>query len=124
MDRIDMWIEVSKSDHERLATKKVSREETLEAIEKVTHARKAQASRLGMPRGTLNSDIIIRDSIDALRLSKEAEIILKKGAEVHDLSARGYHRMIRLARTIADIDRSEEIKTSHMLEAFQYRKRR
>ncbi|MEK9182010.1 MAG: hypothetical protein AAB781_00265 [Patescibacteria group bacterium] len=47
--------------------------------------------------------------------------MLNKSAEKLDLSARAYHRVIKLARTIADLADSEEIETNHILEALQYR---
>jgi magnesium chelatase family protein len=123
VDRIDMWIEVSKTDHEKLAIKKTSNAETMSTIALVKKARARQAKRYATLNMSLNSDVVVRDFIDRLMLSREAEAILQKAARAHDLSGRGYHRVIKLARTIADIDGSEEIKTPHILEAFQYRKR-
>ena len=118
-----MWIEVSKTDHEKLAIKKTSNAETMSTIALVKKARARQAKRYATLNMSLNSDVVVRDFIDRLMLSREAEAILQKAARAHDLSGRGYHRVIKLARTIADIDGSEEIKTPHILEAFQYRKR-
>jgi magnesium chelatase family protein len=61
--------------------------------------------------------------IDLLPISGEVKKILNESAEKLNLSARAYHRVIKLARTVADLDGSEEIKTPHILEAFQYRPR-
>ena len=56
-------------------------------------------------------------------LDEETKKILNQSAERLQLSARAYHRTIKLARTIADLEGTENIKTSHILEALQYRPR-
>ena len=61
--------------------------------------------------------------IDLLPIKDEVKKILNDSAEKLNLSARAYHRVIKLARTIADLDGSENIKTPHILEALQYRPR-
>ena len=62
-----------------------------------------------------------RDIVMMISLSAPVKKILEEGAERLKLSARGYHKMIKLARTIADLDDKNEIEESHILEAFQYR---
>lgn len=57
-------------------------------------------------------------------MSKETETILHDAAHKLDLSARAYHRVIKLARTIADVDEKKNIETPHLLEALQYRPRK
>ncbi len=57
-------------------------------------------------------------------LNDKAKNVLNTSAKRLDLSARAYHRVIKLARTIADLDNSKEINTSHILEALQYRPKR
>ena len=56
-----------------------------------------------------------------LNMTLEAENILNTSAKTLGLSARGYHRTQKLARTIADLDASDKIKTEHILEALRYR---
>jgi magnesium chelatase family protein len=57
------------------------------------------------------------------RLSKDAEDMLVKAGKTMKLSPRGYHRTVKVARTIADLAGSESIEIPHMLEALQYRAR-
>jgi magnesium chelatase family protein len=126
IDRIDMWIEISNVDHALLATKASSGAETASARLAVERARETQRKRFGggnFETASLNSDMIVRNSLEELALSKEGEAILLKAALSHGLSGRGYHRVIKLARTIADLDMKKAIEAHHVLEALQYRKR-
>lgn len=125
MDRIDMWIEVSKVDHDKLMRGRGSSEETAKAKEMVVRARDMQKKRFAdlAIDAASNSSIPARDISRAAKLSPEAEDVLNRAAKVHDLSGRGYHRTVKLARTIADLADSETIESSHILEALQYRQK-
>ena len=125
MDRIDMWIEVSKIDHDKLMKSRNGSLETEKAKELVASARRMQKERFASLSisAVSNSSINARDLPQASRLKEEAKSALDKAALVHDLSGRGYHRTVKLARTIADIEGSETIETSHILEALQYRQK-
>jgi magnesium chelatase family protein len=68
-----------------------------------------------------NSEMSARDITLVLKISDEVKEILNKSARTLDLSARSYHKIIKLARTIADLDSSFEISTDHILEAISYR---
>jgi magnesium chelatase family protein len=125
MDRIDMWIEVSKIDHDKLMKVREAKHESKKAKEIVVNARSRQAKRfsgLGI-KAVSNSSISARDIVKAALLSKEAQETMNKAAQIHDMSGRGYHRTVKLARTIADIDGSENIEAPHILEALQYRQK-
>ena len=63
----------------------------------------------------------VKDLGAMVKLSKEVRQILDDSAERLALSARAYHRVMKIARTIADLENSEEIKANHILEAIQYR---
>ena len=63
----------------------------------------------------------VKDLSGMVKLSKEVRQILDDSAERLALSARAYHRVMKIARTIADLENSEEIKANHILEAIQYR---
>jgi magnesium chelatase family protein len=66
----------------------------------------------------------VRDLVNYVVLSDEVKNLLNDSARKLDLSPRSYHRVIKLARTIADLDQKENIETSHILEALQYRPRK
>lgn len=122
IDRIDIWTEVSKVDHEKL-TEKADRSESIPARDRIIRARGIQAKRFrdaGRKIGT-NSEMNARDIASILKISDEVKEILNKSAKTLDLSARSYHKIIKLARTIADLDSSTEISVSHILEAISYR---
>ncbi len=123
MDRIDMWIEVGQVAHEKLLSTQVKTGnkqsedgETQNAIHNVQKARKQQEAR-----GKQNAQMNNKDIAKYAKLSKEAEQILNVSAKKQDLSPRAYHRVIKLARTIADIDGASDIAENHVLEALSYR---
>ncbi len=124
-DRIDMWIEVSKVDYAGLMKKKTGDTETKMARQLVIDARKRQGKRYGALgiEATRNAEVGAQDMGKAMNLAPAAETLLAQAAKSYDLSARGYHRVVRLARTIADIDVSQTIEAPHILEALQYRQR-
>lgn len=122
IDRIDMWIEVGHIDHTVLEDKSVG--ETSEAIsERVTTARTHQKRRFEKDGRdiSINSEMNARDIMTNILFSPEVRSVLTKSAERLNLSPRSYHRLIKLARTIADLDNKKEIEPAHVLEAIQYR---
>ena len=123
IDRIDMWLEVSKVDHQKLSDNKSDGDATKQIKERVIAAREIQGKRFADSRRGIktNSEMNTRDLSKMINLKNEVKEILNKSAEKLDLSARAYHRVIKLARTIADLADSEEIETNHILEALQYR---
>ncbi len=122
MDRIDIWVSVGNVDY-----KKLSGEGTGESSEKikarVAKAREVQKDRfkkLGRNIST-NSEMNVKDLSSIVKLEKEVRDLLDDSAERLGLSARAYHRVIKIARTIADLENSLEVKANHILEAIQYR---
>lgn len=122
MDRIDLWVSFS-----NIPYKKLSEEGEGESSEKiktrVLKAREVQEKRfssLGKKIKT-NSEMSAKDLSTLISLGKDTREILDSSAEKLALSPRAYHRVIKIARTIADLDGSEEINTNHILEALQYR---
>ena len=69
----------------------------------------------------LNSEMNTRDLIALVPIKEEVKEILNASAARFDLSARAYHRVMKLARTIADLDAKNDIEVPHILEALQYR---
>ena len=99
----------------------VNRVSTKEAKEMVLKARKVQEKRFKEKGLYTNSQMHNKDVKNYGLLTPEAENILKLAADRFDFSARSYFRLIKVARTIADLEQSEKILTSHMAEALQYR---
>ncbi len=122
MDRIDIFVPVSHIDYDTLSSAHIG--EGSDAVSsRVKKARSFAKERFAQAGSTLrkNKDIAAKDIDKLIFLNEEAKTIMKKLATSHSLSPRAYHRVIRVARTIADLDESEAIEERHILEAFQYR---
>lgn len=123
VDRIDMWVPVGAIDYETLGAPTTEGETTERVRSRVKEARSNQEKRFenSVRKVRKNSDMNAKDISEHIQLSKETKDILIASAEKLKLSARAYHRVLKLARTIADLAGSNEITTSHILEALQYR---
>jgi magnesium chelatase family protein len=86
--------------------------------ERVTNARDIQLQR----NDTLNSQLTNQQIDNVCALKKTDQLLLQKAIESLQLSARAYHRILKLARTIADMDETVDITTYHLTEAISYRK--
>ena len=124
-DRIDMWVSVGEISLEILSTQKKSASgETARARTSVANARALQRERFrGVKNVSTNSDMGPKEIESLAGLTAKAEATLQGAARAMKLSPRGYHRTIKLARTIADLAGSDSIESPHMLEALQYRAR-
>lgn len=122
MDRIDMWIEVPNITHATLGTAR-SEGETSNIRERVLAARNKQQERFSKcePPIAKNGEMGVRDLERFVQISSKIRAILDHAAQKLDLSPRAYHRVIKLARTIADLEDRENIEEQHILEALQYR---
>lgn len=119
VDRIDIWTTVEHIDYEKLSDYKTMSESSRDIQTRIAQARKRQGDRYGTSR-KLNAHMHVRD-IQALRLDTEVTNLLNTHASKLKLSPRSYHRIIKIARTIADLAGSEHITTDHIFEALQYR---
>lgn len=118
LNRIDLSVSVIRNSYESIRRQE-KKETSKEIRERVLKARKMQQMRNG--KNLFNSRIP-PSQIDSLcRMTKEAERIVQKYYSAKDLSVRGYHRLLRVARTIADLEESEWIASGHVLEAATYR---
>ncbi|MEK7585645.1 MAG: YifB family Mg chelatase-like AAA ATPase [Patescibacteria group bacterium] len=125
MDRIDIWVTVGAVDYEKLSSEEPSGEKTSTIKGRVKRARDIQIKRFkSAPRKiNTNSEMNVKELAIYAPITPEIKKLLNESAERLQLSARAYHRTIKLARTIADLEGSEAITSGHILEALQYRPR-
>ena len=126
VDRIDIWVSVSKIEYAKLAEKSSSNESSEDIRKRVFEAQKTQKKRFlnnKIVNKKYNSEMTVSNIEKLIKLDKEVSELLAKSSETLGLSARAYHKIIKLSRTIADLDKSTNIKTNHLLEAIQYRQR-
>jgi magnesium chelatase family protein len=123
LDRIDLWIEVPHVDYETLTTLRAPTGETALARAQILNARKHMMNRKNeqpeLP--TTNANLSARDIEQSITLHDDVKDLLKLSSAKLNLSPRGYHRLIKVARTIADLEGSADIQVPHVLEALQYR---
>lgn len=120
LDRIDLYVPVDEVKHDRLLKSSVA-ETSSEIQKRITKARVIQENRYDS-NTKLNANLNNRDIKKWSLLSPEAEEMLNKASETLGISARGYMKIIKVARTIADLENSKTIEVSHITEALQYRK--
>jgi magnesium chelatase family protein len=120
MDRIDLFIEVPALKYEKLVEK--DSENLSEKIrEKVEAARKIQKERFSGLKISTNSEIPLKKIEKFCQIDLKSQNLLRKYVDSGKLSARGYHRVLKVARTIADLENSEKISFDHLAEALMYR---
>ena len=118
-----MWTTVGALEYETLSESGPSGDSSRQVKERIKKARDIQKKRFkDSPKQiTTNSQMNVKDIAKYCPLKNDVTEILNKSAEKLNLSARAYHRVIKLARTIADLDDSQDIEMQHILEALQYR---
>jgi magnesium chelatase family protein len=122
LDRVDIFIEVPHIDYEKLADNRLA--EKSEAVQaRVVAARAIQTKRLTGTRLTSNAEFTASEVRQFCQVEDAAQSLLKAAMKQLYLSARAFHRVLKLSRTIADLDSSGTIKTHHVAEAIQYRPR-
>jgi magnesium chelatase family protein len=120
LDRIDICIETLQIPYRDLLAERVN-ETSKQIRDRVVSARKIQQKRYQGTKIFFNSMLTGRDIKKYCKLSSKDQKILEQAFESMNLSARAYHRILKVARTIADLDQSENIEKKHLCEAIGYR---
>jgi magnesium chelatase family protein len=123
MDRIDLWVPVSHVDYDTLS--KENDGESSDSLQKEVSVARAFSQNRFKKEGnvvlTKNKDMRAKDIEKHIKLDEKCLLLMKQLSTSNLLSPRAYHRVLRVARTIADCRESDEIEESDVLEAFQYR---
>ena len=123
LDRIDIHIEVPRVEYEKLSSDRLG-ESSATVRERVEAARSRQRVRFATANGiTCNADMRPAEVRKFCVLDETGQSLMQTAMNQLQLSARAYHRVLKLARTIADLANSESIVSSHLAEAIQYRPR-
>jgi magnesium chelatase family protein len=120
LDRIDMHIEVPAVPFQELSAQ-ADGTSSAAMREQVNRARAVQRERFGHATATLNSRMTTRQLRRYCALDEEGKNLLKQAMEELGLSARAHDRILRMARTIADLEGAADIRPGHVIEAINYR---
>jgi magnesium chelatase family protein len=124
LDRIDIFVDVPRVDYEKLSGDG-NAETSATVRDRVEYARGVQTQRFTGTRLTCNAEMTpveVREHCQA-KLDEQAQSLLRLAMTQLGLSARAFHRVLKLARTIADMAGTDEIGSQHLAEAIQYRQR-
>ena len=122
LDRIDIHLEVPAVKYKEMAGEATG-EPSDQVRTRVENARDIQRKRFGSRNGTApcNARMTPKDLKEHCRLEEDGQELLKMAMTELNLSARAYDRILKVGRTIADLEQSEKIQTNHISEAIQYR---
>ncbi|GAB4284455.1 MAG: YifB family Mg chelatase-like AAA ATPase [Candidatus Dojkabacteria bacterium] len=120
LDRIDLLINVAKVKHTQLLDSAES-ESSAEVQKRVQKARDIQTKRFEKSGLVSNSDMSQREIKEFIKLDSETETLLKQAMQRMNLSARSYYRLLKVSRTIADLENMDSITKNHVVEALSYR---
>ena len=121
LDRIDLQIEVPRLSSEELLNSKTQEESSEDIRKRVVKAREIQLERYKNEGIFTNSELTPKLVKKYCQIDKNAEAMFRIAIVKYQLSGRRYDRTLKLARTIADLDNSEQITQTHLMQALQYR---
>jgi len=123
LDRIDIHVQVPRVDYDKLTDERMGeRSETIR--ERVERAREVQRKRFADTPLSCNADMGPTEVRKICRLDETGRGLVRAAMQQLQMSARAFHRILKLSRTIADLAGNERIETAHLAEAIQYRPRR
>ena len=120
LDRIDIHIEVPRVNYEKQSSDRLG-EPSAAIRQRVQAARQRQLERFSGLGIICNADMRVAEVRKFCKLDESGDSLVRAAMSQMNLSARAYHRILKLARTIADLAGSEQIQTPHLAEALQYR---
>jgi magnesium chelatase family protein len=120
LDRIDIHIEVTPVAFSELSSERVT-EKSADVRARVMEARHVQEKRYSGEKMHCNAQMSSQQLRKICRIDATGQALLQKAMERLGLSARAYDRILKVARTIADLAASPDIRTEHLAEAIQYR---
>lgn len=120
LDRIDLKIDVERVEYQDLKNRALE-ESSTEIKKRVDKARKIQLERFKGTHVHTNAKMNSKMINEFCKLDDECEMLMKMAFDKYHISARGYTRILKVARTIADLDGSENICSNHLAEALAYR---
>ena len=122
LDRIDIHVDVPPVKASKIVSDEAFNSDSSKVVRKrVIKARANQSKRFKAKKIVANSEMSNRDIRELCKIEDSAVAILKQALIKLSLSARGYHKVIKVSQTIADLEGKEEIGKNHVLEALQYR---
>jgi magnesium chelatase family protein len=122
LDRIDLHVEVTPVSYDELAGMERTGDPSKTIAERVVQARKIQETRYEKyPQIYCNAQIPSRMVREVCQVNQAGLLLVKKAMEKLQLSARAYDRILKVARTAADLSGSQEIKIEHLAEAIHFR---
>ena len=121
LDRIDICVQTEPLEYDNLKAIETHNESSSSMREKIKVARDIQSKRFKGTSIRFNSEMTVKEIRKYCVIDKKDEVFLEKAFKSFNLSARSYHKVLRVARTIADLDESENILKKHLLEALNYR---
>ncbi len=122
LDRIDIFIEIPRVEYEKLTDDTVG-ESSDDIRSRVEAARQIQYKRFAGTKFACNTEMTPIEVKEFCRVDPSAQGLLRNAMRQLHLTARAFHRILKLARTIADLDGADIIKANHLAEALQYRQR-
>ncbi len=120
LDRIDLQVHVQSLEYDAITEQNHQQASSSDMYQNVQIALTAQRERFAdeeQYNSTMAPDVLEKECV----LTSSAEIVIKKAFDKLNLSMRGYHKIIKVARTIADLDQSKQIDAHHLQEAIMYR---